>query len=912
MTTVKKIFSVVLILFFAANSIYSQENKTVRIGYYASDNFFEGAYSSGIKDGYGYEYIKEIANYTGWIYEYVYGTWTELQDKLYAGEIDLLADISKTLEREQKVLFPDYPMGSEVSWIFTSTNNHEIQRNNPQSLNGKKIGVSASSIQIDDLKLWLTENGIQAEVILYYSDSQRQADCKSGKIDASVELDINFIHQIDPIFRLNSSDYYLVVQKNRPDLLEDLNKAQALIHELKPYYTTELYNKYFNNLLISKKLTVSELDYIKTHRLIRIGCLKDNLPYTGININTMKPEGMIVDWLSLLKRELELNQVFFTYVFYDSQDEMIDALKNDKVDAVYPISTDLNFKEPGLMFSSTLLEQSFSLIYSGDYSLKKYTRIAVSNQHLETDFVKEFFPQFEIIDCKTREDSIKAVTVGLADSAILNTYKTAKYLKGYRYNKLNYHPIQRSINTQFAVRRSDTALLTLLNRGIGVTPSLTKKEFVSQNVTRDVYYTAEDFLWNYKELVFITINIFVLILIIIILLLISRKKLKLANIRAEAANNAKSKFLINMSHDIRTPMNGLMGYLSMSKKYVDNKQKLLSCLNKAEAASDHLLSLVNDVLDMSSIEDGRINIEEVPANLEESQRQTLDLVQQIAEKNGVTLSHNFAKIINSNVYVDVHHLNRIVLNLLSNAIKFTKAGGHVEYTIEQLERNKNEYGSYIFTIADNGIGMSKQFQSHLYEVFERDDAAELSGSQGSGLGLAITKNLIDLMDGRIIIHSELGKGTTVIFQLDLRIQEGNFAPHGKYHNEIKYNFEGKRALIVDDQPNNIEIAKDILESAGFITEDASDGSIAVELVKSHSPGYYNYILMDIQMPYMDGYKATSIIRNLNDKEKSLIPIISMTANIFSEDKRKAEFSGMNAHVSKPIDAAVLLETLANL
>ena len=916
-TIVKKSILFSLIIFFSV-SVYSQiydTPKTVKVGYYPADSFFDGAYEYSKKDGYGYEYIKEIANYTGWKYEYVYDSWPNLYEQFLNGQIDILADISITEERKSQFLFPSKPMGIESSWIFTSKNNNTISAKDLKTLNGKKIGVSKHSTQIDDLRKWLKENNITAQIISYSSDTKRQSDCIKGIIDASVELDINVVLDLKALYKIGSCEYYLAVNKNKPDLLDDINNALKHIYELRPNYTDELYNKYFGNVLVSKKLSDEEDLWLKEHSVIKVGCLRDNLPYTNINPLTNKEEGLVIDWFNLLKRNLELTQNYFTYIFYDTQNHMEEALKKGEVDVIFPVNKE--FLDDSLMFSSTFIDYSYNLLFTGEYSLQKYTRIATSNQYIDKSFIESIFPQFTIIECETLEDCLNLVINNQADSAFLNTYKTNNYISNYRkYANLNSIQVQQSIETQFAVNRTNIPLLTLINREIAIVPSSTVISFMSKNIRNDIKYTPADLFANYRELFIGIIDFFFLILIVMIILLINHKKLKIANIKAEAASKAKSSFLMNMSHDIRTPMNAIIGYTNMAKKYIDNRSKVLKCLDKAQIASEHLLSLISDVLDMSRIENEQIKIEKIPVNLVQSQEEIIDIVEQGALNNNITIKHDFSKVKNRDVFADILHLNRITLNILSNAIKYSKEGGSVFYTIEQLEKSKNEYGTYIFTIQDNGIGMSKEFQEHLFELFERENTS--NNVQGTGIGLTITKKLLELMGGKIVIHSDIGKGTTVVFQLTLQLQEASFLVMDKHpvhteiaNSEIKYEFDGKRILVVEDNLSNREITKDILETAGLLVEEAEDGNVAVEMVKNHSPQYYDYILMDIQMPVMDGYQAARIIRELPDKEKSNIPIISMSADVFADDNKKALQNGMNAHITKPIEARELLDTLAN-
>jgi len=387
------------------------------------------------------------------------------------------------------------------------------------------------------------------------------------------------------------------------------------------------------------------------------------------------------------------------------------------------------------------------------------------------------------------------------------------------------------------------------------------------------------------------------------------RQLQIAKKNAEAANQAKSAFLFNMSHDIRTPMNAIIGFTSMAQKHIDNKERVNEYIEKVKVSSTHLLQLINDVLDMARIESGKVSIEEKQANIYENSEEVISIMRETANEQNITLNLDISDIRNEHVYADVLHFNQILLNIISNAVKYTRPGGEVNVMIYQTPDEKEDYASYDFIVSDNGIGMSQEFVSHIFESFSREKTSTVSGIQGTGLGMSITKNLVDIMGGSIEVDSELGVGTTVKIHMSFRIQKKAPVKKQETSELSDTSLEGMRLLLVEDNELNREIAKDILEEVGIIVEEAEDGSIAVEKVKNSDVGYYDIILMDIQMPYMDGYKATQAIRSFDNRELADVPIVAMTANAFEEDKNKALESGMNSHLAKPINIGELLETL---
>ncbi len=378
----------------------------------------------------------------------------------------------------------------------------------------------------------------------------------------------------------------------------------------------------------------------------------------------------------------------------------------------------------------------------------------------------------------------------------------------------------------------------------------------------------------------------------------------------ERANRAKTDFLFNMSHDIRTPMNAITGYGAMAKEHIDDKKSVSDYLDKINIASKQLLSLVNEVLDMSRIESGKVVLEEEEVDLTETCNSILTVIETSAEKKHITVKGDFDDIRNKDVYTDASRLTQIITNILSNSVKYTLDGGKIFFTVSQLEAVRPRYNTYKFVIEDTGIGMSEEFLTHIYDEFARERNTTMSGVEGTGLGMSIVKRIVDLMDGRIEVESKQGVGTKTTIFIEFRLHHAKddaYLPN--LDDEVK-SIDGMRVLLVEDNEMNREIAADLLSEEGVIVEMAEDGDIAVAKVAESEPGYYNVVLMDIQMPRMNGYDATRAIRALSDPNLSKIPIVAMTANAFEEDKRNALEAGMNGHLAKPIDMVLVKKTLS--
>ncbi len=385
---------------------------------------------------------------------------------------------------------------------------------------------------------------------------------------------------------------------------------------------------------------------------------------------------------------------------------------------------------------------------------------------------------------------------------------------------------------------------------------------------------------------------------------------------ATASDEARirNEFLTNISHDIRTPMNAIVGYTRLALNNAGDPEAVRNYLTKVQASSDHLMALINDMLEMEQIKNGKIELEEVPCSLTDimSELHTMIIADTEARKQG--LIFNIEGIRQDNVYCDRMRLNQIMINLLSNAVKYTRTGGEISVSVLQKDNAPDGMGAYEIHIKDNGIGMTPEFAAKIYEPFERENSSIGDDMGGTGLGMSIAKNLIDLMQGKIDLITIPKKGTEFIIYLNFKLQKNQsksrkVASINPTTEATPVDFSGKRILLVDDVLINREMTRTILEMNHFTVEEATNGEEAVNMVRNFPTGYYDVILMDIQMPVMDGYEATKLIRTLDDPGKCEIPILAMTANVFDEDKRRTAAAGMNGHLSKPIDIDHLLETL---
>ncbi|WP_418748111.1 ATP-binding protein [Frisingicoccus sp.] len=685
---------------------------------------------------------------------------------------------------------------------------------------------------------------------------------------------------------------------------------------------------------------------------ITIGCPVNNCPMLFKNEKTGEPEGIIIDVLDMVSETTGLS---FHYQALPSGSITYEDLQRLNVDIVAGVeSNETNEQAVGIVLTDSYLHAAkvFVCKKGTEFHPDGEMTIAVNSgsQTLER-VIRKQYPQFQVLFCSSTEEALSALLSGKADAVLQNQYTIERILRKPVYENLRIVATASIGDSQCLgcfvpigegkqnIISDDTALLiSILNKGIDNLDQGKVSFSIIRETSENAYqFTIWDMIYRYR---FAMIGLFISLLFILILLwknhllyqkrqeqIVAQKRAKeLAAInaqmkeqqlllmdalkRAEEGNRAKTSFLFNMSHDIRTPMNAILGFTEIACHNINDSAKLKDCLEKIQSSGKLLLQLINDVLNMTEIESGKITLTEDYCNLKECIEKAPDIFQEEIEKKHLTLQTDTSTLKNEWVYCDSLHFNQILFNLLSNAVKFSKPNGNIQITLAQNSCAIREYAAYEIRVKDNGIGMSPEFLSRIFEPFEREYTSTISQTQGTGLGMSITKNLVDLMDGRIQVTSELNKGTEFILQFTFKLQEQ--AEPSSDETVSTIDFSGKRLLLVDDNELNMEIAEELLREAGFLVETAENGQISVEMVRNSEAGYYDAILMDIQMPVMDGYQASREIRSLENKDLAEIPIIALTANAFDEDKKEALANGMNAHIAKPLDVAILYETLEKI
>ena len=916
------------VLAFFSVDVSAQSAETVKVGYYFSNNFQEGMDDRAPKSGYSYEYLQKLASYTGWKYEYVYGEWDELFEKLKDGEIDLMAGVAYSEDRVDQIGYPDSEMLNETFYIYKDTDDSSMQCGDIASYSGKKIGTLKGDQRMTAaLEQWKARHRADIE-IEYYSDLTECARVfNEQQIDGFVSADnvVSSYSGITPVEKIGKQLFYLCTAKEREDLLSELNMAMSIMNEQDAVEVDELRNKYYTETTVSVFLSQQEQQWMKEHAQITVGYLADYLPYCD-KAEDGSATGLVSDIVPDLFDALSGDyDPEIIYRCFDDQQEMLDCLKNGEVDFVMPVSDGKWYAEQEeFVQSSAVVAFPIALVYREPYDNEVTSRIAVNQNNLRQYwYTLANYPDAEIVMYDGIEACIDAVNSGEADSTLLSALRVSQLLNGEK--KLNIITLSDSEKLCFGVAAGNKALLQILNHGLSILGESYGLNHTYRYLDTVVTYTLTDVIQDH---VWLFIGLLTVLLILIVTYFIHREQeqkkaaqhelkqkelLEKALCAAKQASVAKKVFLQNMSHDIRTPMNAVLGFTNLAIQAGGDTEKTQDYLSKIKISGNHLLGIVNEVLEISRIESGQTKLDESVWSIADIVRETDIIIRDQALAKKQEFSIDIWQVQDMYIYCDKLRVKEILVNLLGNAVKYTQTGGSISLRIIQKPCEKENFGNYEIHVKDNGCGMSEEFLQKIFEPFERQANSTISGIQGTGLGMTIIKGFVDAMGGTIDIKSEENKGTEIIVRLCQRIAE---APEkSEEQKTISCSpelFAGKRVLLVEDNSMNREIATAILEEAGFKVDTAENGAIAVEKVTYYPEGFYDVILMDIQMPVMDGYTATRKIRSLENKAIAKIPIIAVSANAFDEDRQTSLEAGMNGHLAKPIVVDELLEVLGGI
>ena len=901
--------------------------KVVRVGSF--EDTFNYCNEKGARKGYGYELLQTLSGYTGWQFEYVTCDWSDCFEKLENGEIDIMGGISYTEDRAEEMLFSDEPMGEEKYYLYADLSRADISASDFKTLDGKKIGVVMGTEPEVMLTEWEEKHGIKTKHVNISNNEDVKQKLANHKIDCFVSLEESYWAElgISTITRVGKSSIYYVLNKDRSDLKEELDNAMRALDEEAPFYTADLCKKYFS-LDYKPILTGEEKAWLKEHGAIRMGFLTSDSGVSTYDPATGEITGTITDYIQFARDCLGNQELEFQLVGYDDKEAELNALKSGEIDMIFHFDQSPNLAEEYRVActNTTWTSNMMAVTNKQLFIENEVNRVAVPQNKISlTRYIAFYYPQWEIVDCDTQEDAIKLVKDGQADCFITGVSSEAKYSKNYGFYSV---PLPNPARSCFAVKSGNRSLLSILNKTIKAMPAnmLTSSLAMHKSSARKV--TLSDFIKDNFFMVLLVSSIAVAAILLTILKLLQKArkaeaaakkaandtqelnaKLQVAVEKAESANRAKSTFLFNMSHDIRTPMNAIIGYADLASRHLDDPAKLEKYMENIQVCGQNLLMLLNNVLDLARIENDKTEMEYSVSDIEKDFRNCIAMFQNQADGKGQTLTVT-THLLHPYVYADIPHLTEVCTNLVSNAVKYTGAGGTIRCDITQKPGEKEGWCDTVITVADNGIGMSQEFQKHIFEPFERERTSTVSKVEGSGIGMGIVKKLVGLMGGTVEVESKIGVGSTFTVTIPCRIasQEETQAKRETAPSDEK-SLSGTKILLAEDNDLNAEIAVELLREEGCTVDRAKDGVECVDMLEKAANGTYQMILMDIQMPVMNGYDAAKKIRRMDDPQKAGIPIIAMTANAFTEDRQVALDAGMNDHIAKPINMNVLVPTI---
>ncbi len=911
----------------------TKEQKIIRIGSF--EDTFNYVDQNGVRRGYGYELMQALAGYTGWKFEYVKCDWSNCFEMLENGEIDVMGDISYTDERAEKMLFSDEPMGEENYILYADLSNTDIGTSDFKSLDGKRVGVLMGTEPEIILTEWENKNGIQTEHVNVNNNDDVEKKLANHEIDGFVSLEESIWSEqgISSVTTVGKSGIYFAINKERSDIKTKLDWAMRQLEQDSPFFKADLYKKYFT-LDYNQSLTGEEKLWLEEHGSIQIGFLSNDTAVFSFDEETGKLTGMLAEYFSYAKDCLGNQTLEFNIQEYDDYDEMLQALQEREIDMIFYVGRNPYFAEKN-GYALTNTAWTYSLMAVTDEEKfdenKVYTVAVPKEKYALKQHIAFSYPEWKLVDCDSLDDAADMVIHEKADCFLIGASQALIYDNNRDFKSI---PLTKTMEACFAVRGGEGTLLSILNKTLKAMPSdmLTSALAIYDSTADKV--TFYDFVKDNMLAFLVTIGLFALSIIGIILLLLrkARKaeavaklaasdtqklndKLEIALKKAEDASLAKTRFLNNMSHDIRTPMNVILGYAQLMEDELNGKgmPETLEHLEKLQQSGNLLLSIINNVLDMARIESGKMELDEDYGRIEDIQQSLVEIFEDEAKRKNIT--YNFRmNVEHGHILTDITKIKEILVNILSNAIKYTPDGGSVMVNVDELPCDEPGYMRVRTRVNDTGIGMSEEYLTKIFEAFTREQNTTKSKIAGTGLGMSIVKKYVDLLGGTIEVESELGKGSTFTVTLKHKIADESYyvkkyAENPGTGSEI---LEGRKILLAEDNDLNAEIAEAILERAGLNIERVEDGIQCVNRITEMPAGTYDVILMDIQMPNMNGYKATQAIRHLSDKDKACIPIIAMTANAFEEDKRDAIAAGMNGHIAKPIQVEKLLSILTEI
>jgi signal transduction histidine kinase/ABC-type amino acid transport substrate-binding protein/ActR/RegA family two-component response regulator len=944
---------------------YASAPETVRVGFFALDGYHEMD-KNGKRSGYGYDFFHITQKYVNLNYEYVgYDkSWEETVQMLNDGEIDIVTSAYKTEERMEQFDF-SMPIGTSAIDINTRYSETRFVPGDYSTYDGMTLGLIAASSENDMVEEFAAEKGFSYIPKYYNNADELKKALENGEVDAVATTSLRKIENERILSEFDMQEFYCIVKRGNTELLDKINYAITQLNRNEGDWKNSFYyDNYKAGNYAALSFTEEEQSFIERYSTggeqLVIALDNDWEPFSWKEGDEYV--GILPEYIDACMELCGMN-----YTYYDYEESIFNptAENMQKVDiyACYGLPDDN--VGTGLLASAPLLENGAAYLQRRDSGRIKSIAISATTPNLNTRLEQE--SGVTVVEYPDTEAAKQAVIEGEADAAFLYGYDAEYTVNRDMTGKLAFTMTSDDPIEIRAVISSDSdhTLMSILMKCINHLPGTQKSSIISKYVSfsaTDMTFTDYILVHPIVSAVVCALILGVVLVIIFILmknraerryrinleekveeitrlngelkvnqekleettaeqeaqleeitalndeLAVNQEKLEVACKEAEAANNAKTSFLFNMSHDIRTPMNAIIGFADLLEKHQDKPEKRADYLKKIQDSSAVLLSIINNVLEMARIEKGTLKIDEVAWSAEQFSDSLYSVFQDMMKQKEIDFTRQ-VEVEHQYALCDPIKLREVFINIISNAYKYTESGGKVNMHLEEIPCDREGYAMYQTTISDTGMGMSEEFLPHIFEEFSRENNTTENKIEGTGLGMPIVKRLVDFMEGTIEVRSKKGVGSTFVVTIPHKIAEKpDLVEHVAGTPDLE-RFKGKRILLAEDNELNAEIAIEILTEVGFEVERAADGQICVDMLRNAEDGFFDVILMDIQMPNLNGYDATRAIRALPDTAKAEIPIIAMTANAFEEDKRDALRAGMNGHLAKPINVRELYKTL---
>ena len=895
------------------------QHERVRVGFFAMDGYHMMD-EDGNRSGYGYDFLRLMARYWDVDYEYVgYDkSWEEMQQMLIDGEIDMVTSARRTPEREELFDF-SRPIGTNNGILTVRSDNSTIVEGKYSTYDGMRVALLRGNSRNDEFAEYARTKGFTYKSVYFDSAEEIAEALQNGTVDAIVTSSLRKMNNERILEKFGSSDFYVIVKKGNTELLNQINYAIDQMNAAEGNWKTTLYNKNYEST------DAKNLEYTEEEKRIIAQYSKDNplhilcdptrYPYSYTENGEVK--GILPDYFRKIADYAGLSYEFLVpatrdeYIAYQSAKGTVDI----SIDARLDTDNYAETKEWGL--TAPYITMRMARVTRRDFDGNIHV-VTTVNQTVSKSIEDALAPGAEKLMCSTRQEMMEAVRNGKADAAFVYYYMAQAFVNSDTTGTMTYTLLEQpTFSYRMVVSSTENhALAGILTKAMYAMPDNLVEDLATQYTTyKATNLTLADMI-RLHPVTAVAITVFIswmaVTMIIIVNRLRTRRKLQLAAQQkakemavlaeqAQAASKAKSTFLSNMSHDIRTPMNAIIGFTNIAL-HQDSVPEMHNCLKKIEESSDHLLSLLNDVLDISRIESGKVEFSPVPANITAVTDSVIEIVKGMILNRELNFEVHREPLQNPYVMTEPVRIREILVNILNNAVKFTKDGGTIRFDAGSRPGADAQHIVICYRIKDTGIGMSEEFQKKLFDEFAQEENGVRTQYKGTGLGMPISKKYVELMGGTITVDSRKGVGTTFTVEIPMELTNAEKVEKTKplvQHNDLK----GIKVLLAEDNDLNAELATILLEDLGMTVTRAADGQEVVDLFAEHPAGTYDIILMDIMMPKMDGHQTAKAIRAMyadrSDAEE--IPIIALSANAFSEDVQASLDAGMNGHVSKPLN-----------